>query len=439
MKQTIFFFIFATVYVFINIAVKDHILQSYQVKKTLQLEGKSLTSKNLFASIDFNSLLEINKQTHVILSTLQQQKFYRTIKVPKDQQCLYFKQQEEHAVCKNKSCSICRCEQEEIPLEWRKEDKNECYIKTNDGEDEKEEKEKYEWYWNLNQEDEFKDGEYVDLVENIEGYTANKEPNIWKIIYTEDCFQGQQLTSEKMVLNSIISGFHASVSSHICEFYQDLSKEEVKLNPSWEFYFEKVGNYEDRIQNLLFYYEFLLRAVQKSSEVFLNFPYKTGDSESDRQVVQLIERFTSHINSQNKVLQFDINLFKSQDSAEIKKNYQKYVKNIAQLMDCVSCEKCKLFAKIQVQGISLAMNIIFADNSDERVKYMKRNELIVLINTLHKSSESIQIINKMYQRKYDHYSIRFYIASALLFGACLAILKILLMKLKPESTKQKIQ
>lgn len=43
------------------------------------------------------------------------------------------------------------------------------------------------------------------------------------------------------MFNRIISGLHASISSHICEYYIPEWKDTYE--PNWKFYFDKVGNY----------------------------------------------------------------------------------------------------------------------------------------------------------------------------------------------------
>lgn len=48
-------------------------------------------------------------------------------------------------------------------------------------------------------------------------------------------------------------------------------------------------------------------------------------------------------------------------------------------MDCVECEKCKVFGKMQVYGIGVALKILFSDDSLTQVKNLQRNELIVKI------------------------------------------------------------
>jgi ERO1-like protein alpha len=45
-------------------------------------------------------------------------------------------------------------------------------------------------------------------------------------------------------------------------------------------------------------------------------------------------------------------------------------------MDCVSCEKCKLWGKLQMMGIGTALKILVED-SDEVNTDLQRNEIVV--------------------------------------------------------------
>lgn len=59
------------------------------------------------------------------------------------------------------------------------------------------------------------------------------------------------------MFNKLISGLHTSINSHIFEYYVDSETKENK--PNWEVYFERVGNFPDRIENLYFAYSVILR------------------------------------------------------------------------------------------------------------------------------------------------------------------------------------
>ncbi|GJW76142.1 endoplasmic reticulum oxidoreductin-1-like protein [Tanacetum coccineum] len=62
------------------------------------------------------------------------------------------------------------------------------------------------------------------------------------------------------------------------------------------------------------------------------------------------------------------------DEAEL---WQGQVKSLA-LMDCVGCEKCCFWGKLQVLGLGTALKI-----------FLQRNEVIALINLLNRLSESL--------------------------------------------------
>lgn len=92
------------------------------------------------------------------------------------------------------------------------------------------------------------EGEYIDLVENPErftGYAAPASHRVWNAIYQENCFgeseaswssskptvsppdtlllrhvsEEEETCVEKRVFYRIISGLHASISTHICMEY----------------------------------------------------------------------------------------------------------------------------------------------------------------------------------------------------------------------------
>jgi len=53
-------------------------------------------------------------------------------------------------------------------------------------------------------------------------------------------------------------------------------------------------------------------------------------------------------------------------------------RNISQIIDCVSCQKCKLHGKLQVYGLATMFKIIFYNNKEGLLK-IRRNEFIVSI------------------------------------------------------------
>nr|GLL30157.1 endoplasmic reticulum oxidoreductin-1-like [Ipomoea trifida] len=67
-------------------------------------------------------------------------------------------------------------------------------------------------------------------------------------------------------------------------------------------------------------------------------------------------------------------------------------------MDCVGCEKCRLWGKLQVLGLGTALKILFSVNGQEKLGqslHLQRNEVIALINLLNRLSESVKLVHQM--------------------------------------------
>ncbi|KAI4343088.1 hypothetical protein MLD38_027631 [Melastoma candidum] len=67
-------------------------------------------------------------------------------------------------------------------------------------------------------------------------------------------------------------------------------------------------------------------------------------------------------------------------------------------MDCVGCEKCRLWGKLQVLGLATALKILFSVNGLEqsnRNLQLQRNEVISLMNLLNRLSESVKFVHEM--------------------------------------------
>lgn len=67
---------------------------------------------------------------------------------------------------------------------------------------------------------------------------------------------------------------------------------------------------------------------------------------------------------------------------------------MTRIMDCISCERCRLWGKIQITGVGTALKILSV--SGDRLKWpdfkLRRSELIALVNTLGRLSESIDAV-----------------------------------------------
>merc|ERR1711871_804388 len=80
--------------------------------------------------------------------------------------------------------------------------------------------------------------------------------------------------------------------------------------------------------------------------------------------------------------------------AQRKRQFVEHFRNTSLILDCVTCEKCKLWGKLQVLGIGTALKVLFSENAG--VEYeLERNEIIALFNVLAKLADSVFIIDYM--------------------------------------------
>jgi ERO1-like protein beta len=276
-------------------------------------------------------------------------------------------------------------------------------------------------------------GSYVSLVDNPErftGYAGEGAQKIWKTIYRENCFskasfpksaslgpppffqQGpaaHELQSvlkgagdpleddldgqclEKRVFYRVISGMHASVSTHLCWDY--LNKTTGKWEPNVACYKERLHPFPDRVSNLYFNYALVLRAVTKLAPYLQDYTFCSGDPIQDRSTKAKIQAFTTKTGTAPQI--FDESLmFVNGEGPSLKEDFRNRFRNVSRLMDCVGCDKCRLWGKLQTAGYGAALKVLFEfDNNSEHVPKLKRTELVALFNTLSRISSSLEAIN----------------------------------------------
>jgi hypothetical protein len=45
----------------------------------------------------------------------------------------------------------------------------------------------------------------------------------------------------------------------------------------------------------------------------------------------------------------------------LREEFRQHFWNISRIMDCVDCDKCRLWGKVQTHGMGIALKILFAD------------------------------------------------------------------------------
>ncbi|KAM6942950.1 ERO1-like protein alpha isoform 2-T2 [Xenentodon cancila] len=273
------------------------------------------------------------------------------------------------------------------------------------------------------------DSQYVDLLLNPERFTGYKGPEAWQIwnsIYEENCFkpftikrplmpssfqssgsEGQCV--EKRAFYRLVSGLHASINIHLSARYL--------LDDSWfqrkwghnvsEFRqrFDSeitAGEGPKRLRNLYFLYLIELRALAKVLPFFQqpSVWLFTGRTREDREhkellleILQLARSFPLHFD--------ETSLFAGdeQEAARLKEDIRLAFLNISRIMDCVGCFKCRLWGKLQTQGLGTALKILFSERQIEALPkssqqtpsfQLSRQEIVSLLNAFGRISTSVR-------------------------------------------------
>lgn len=243
---------------------------------------------------------------------------------------------------------------------------------------------------------------FVDLRKNPEqytGYAGESAARVWQAVYDENCFTFSDKCSsgicdpdtckEERVLYRLISGLHASISMHIAKRYLKRST----WGPNLDIYRTRLRAYPERIANLNVAYALVLRALSKASPYLhpSHFSYVTGNPGNDAITSQALVQLHRHplLEPRCKQRVFDeSDMFQNQYHLP---EFRNAFRNISMIMDCVGCEKCRLWGKLQFLGLGTALNILFDDNMPD----LERNQVIALYNLLYKLSTSVRWVAKM--------------------------------------------
>ncbi|XP_074765055.1 ERO1-like protein alpha isoform X12 [Athene noctua] len=272
---------------------------------------------------------------------------------------------------------------------------------------------------------------------SVKRYTGYKGPDAWKIwnsIYEENCFKPQNVKRplasgrgessvslrhmfykwlqgvcvEKRAFYRLVSGLHASINIHLSARYllQDTWSEK-KWGPNvteFQQRFDEVitrGEGPRRLKNLYFLYLIELRALSKVLPFFERpaFQLYTGNKSHDAEMKNLLLEIL-HL-AKSFPLHFDENSFfagNKKEAAKLKEEFRLHFKNISKIMDCVGCFKCRLWGKLQTQGLGTALKILFSESLIEKIPesgpsygfQLTRQEIVALFNAFGRISTSVR-------------------------------------------------
>lgn len=246
----------------------------------------------------------------------------------------------------------------------------------------------------------------VNLRLNPERNTGYNGTHIWNAIYEENCFAvdgaaESPMCYEERVLYKLLSGLHTSTTLSIAKNYYPPSKKKGRMawEPNLQYFIDKFADHPEHIRNLHFSYVVLLRALKKASPFLYNFKIKTGDILDDEMASILLRRLldSTILRSCHDVFTaFDESLmFKERETAiSLQENFKGVFHNVSSILDCVQCQQCKLHGKMAMLGYGTALKILFVPDNVIGIS-LSRNEIVALINTIGKLSESVREVREL--------------------------------------------
>jgi len=281
---------------------------------------------------------------------------------------------------------------------------------------------------------------YINLLANPErytGYQGEHAHRIWAGIYSQPCFADLDNT-EARVLHRLLSGMHASISMHLSAKWL-IDEDAGEWGPNLKEFERRLGRPElsERVENLYFSFLLVLRATLRAAPLLSQLEYSTGDAAADTHTAALVKELVSLTDGLPAAcpMPFDESRMWSSGTAggtdggtggshPQRARLQAAFRNITTLMDCVGCEKCKLWGKLQTLGIATALKVLHSrcddggggsgggvaavgsrapacdglQPSNEDTLHLERNEVIALLNLLERLSSSIVYYRQMHSQ-----------------------------------------
>ena len=198
---------------------------------------------------------------------------------------------------------------------------------------------------------------------------------------------------EKRVFHRVISGMHASISTHLCWDY--LNQTTGQWGPNLACYEQRLHSFPERISNIYFNYALVMRAVGKIKQHISDYSFCSEDPDQDLRTKNSVLRLASALPSGPEIFDETV-MFQDPDTVALKEDFRNRFRNVSRIMDCVGCDKCRLWGKLQTNGYGTALKVLFEfDESDSsKDPPLRRTELVALINTMDRLSHSLSAIKE---------------------------------------------
>jgi ERO1-like protein alpha len=366
---------------------------------TIEFDPFAFADANIKTTKPFKQLLT---EMRPVLAELSTRKFFRYFRVDVSRECPFW-EEDPHCPSGNLCTLTCPCPDDSMPKSWLEEDHKtrernafsafSAFAKMDIHKPHRIVPDNWDFDFVGNQ------TMYVDLTKDKEAYTGYQGQKVWNSLYTVQCAEIAHQCGRNNPISKLLSGMHTSVSSHLTEYFVEFLRTRELHYPNPKMYFEKVGKHPDRMQNLLMAFQVMLRAMVRISDQLSDYEMNTEDFSEDILSRKLLQQLISIV-SVEKDTPFDSSELFQTTRGQLGEQfdrlpiYMHFFRNVTEMMDCVECQKCKVYGKLQVLGLGVAMKSLIRDHPAT----LTRNEMVAFVNTLNKWSESIEIIERMKRR-----------------------------------------
>lgn len=247
---------------------------------------------------------------------------------------------------------------------------------------------------------------------------------------------------EQLVFYRLISGLHTSISTHIGAYYhfpilpgdarykptnsyedeilqrvakftpEERHMKRAYAKPNCDIFEQRLRSKPHHVANLHFVYRFVIRALTRSRSAFVSEQevlesehgtiwkmrdaLRIGDEAADAATERLLSKlFQSHLLcsptfNESKLLQ-------EPNAVALLPEMKRRIRNMTTITDCISCEKCRLWGKLQLLGLATAFKIVMSPA--ESVPHLERKELMSLVNFARQLTDSVHNNRVMCRRE----------------------------------------
>ena len=388
----------------ITIYICIYLLKQIELNKNEWEKTKELNLTNVDGSFNISyNISDIINNNHKLCDSLQKLKqtlFFKIFKINLEPECSVFHQE---MICKDTACQICECSNNEVPRVWKQPSGIDENIVTTIDDPFNKWVEKFNVdtkQWLLKEDIDPKDGTYINLLKNPEGYTGYRGAHIWNAIFKENCYSDSysSLCVEDKIFSNIFMGWLVNTNFQIGCNFRNRNTNDKYINISYVT--SKFLYHKDKIDYLFFLYSLMLKAVNKAIPYLLEYDYSSGNKTEDQMTLKIIkEIFRYELQNidliedsfKDTIEYFENNFISSNKIPTLIMRFR----NISSIIDCVTCSKCRMHAKLEVFGIATMLKIMFATSTEELKKAMSRNELVSFINLFAKLSKSVNNVHEI--------------------------------------------